>query len=111
MKQIEIELYTTNNQECPFEKWIRSLTTRTRAIIHKRMARLEAGNFGDAKRIKGTRGLYELRIHEGPGYRIYFGKKREVLVILLCGGKKGSQSQDILKAKQYWQDDTENHQE
>jgi len=90
---------------------VQSLTTPVRAIVHKRITRLEAGNFGDAKLIKGSRKLYELRIHEGPGYRVYFGKCDNILVILLCGGKKGTQSQDISKAKKYWQDYMENNRE
>ncbi|MBF5058634.1 type II toxin-antitoxin system RelE/ParE family toxin [Candidatus Neptunochlamydia vexilliferae] len=76
---------------------------------YKRIARLEVGNFGDAKAIKGCRGLYELRIHIGPGYRIYFGRQGNIMVILLSGGKKGTQRQDILKAGEYWQDYLENN--
>ena len=104
MKKIEIELYTTDTGKCPFEKWSDSLTIRVRAIIHKRITRLEVGHFGDAKSLKEFKGLYELRIHGGPGYRIYFGKKGNVIVILLYGGQKKTQSQDISKAKKYWQD-------
>lgn len=78
-------------------------------MVHKRIARLEAGNFGDAKVIKGAKRLYELRIHEGPGYRIYFGKCNNILVVLLYGSKKGSQAQGISKAKMYWQDYLENN--
>ena len=111
MKKIEIEFYTTANGKSPYVKWMDSLTISTRAIIHKRIARLEAGNFGDAKTLKGCRDLYELRIHEGPGYRIYFGKIKNILVVLLCGGKKGNQSQDIIKAKKYWEDYKENNEE
>jgi len=103
-----IEFYVAANGRSPFVKWVSSLSLGTRAIIHRRITRLEAGNFGDAKSIKGARGLYELRIHEGPGYRIYLGKRADVLVVLLCGGKKGTQRQDIIKAKEYWQDYLEN---
>ena len=109
MKKIELEFYITAGGKTPYVKWISSLNTRTRAIIHRRIARLEAGNFGDIQSIKGSRGLCELRIHEGPGYRIYFGKQANIIVVLLCGGKKGTQSQDILKAKGYWQDYLENN--
>ncbi len=111
MKEIEIELYIAANGKAPYIKWMSSLTVPARAIIRKRIVRLETGQFGDIKMIKGARGLYELRIHEGPGYRLYFGKRRETLVILLCGGKKGGQSQDIARAKKYWQDYMENSEE
>lgn len=111
MKKIEIEFYVSANGKSPYVQWIDSLTTSARAIIHKRITRLEVGNFGDAKVIKGYRGLYELRIHEGPGYRIYFGKRGNILIVLLCGGKKNSQAQDIIKAKKYWDDYIENSEE
>lgn len=67
-----------------------------------RINRLRMGNFGDCKPIKGITRLYELRIHFGPGYRLYFGKAKDKLVIILCGGDKGSQARDIEKAKEYW---------
>ncbi|MGE3954876.1 MAG: type II toxin-antitoxin system RelE/ParE family toxin [Parachlamydiales bacterium] len=52
--------------------------------------------------VKGAHGLYELRIHSGPGYRLYFGKRSKEVILLLCGGDKGSQSKDVEKAKIYW---------
>ncbi|MCB1068585.1 MAG: type II toxin-antitoxin system RelE/ParE family toxin [Simkania sp.] len=111
MSKIEIEFYITANGKSPYVKWMDALTISIRAIIHKRIARLEAGSFGDAKAINGCRGLYELRIHEGPGYRVYFGKLKNVLVVLLCGGKKGTQSRDVEKARKYWDDYKENNED
>ena len=90
---------------------MKSLTSQARAIVRKRLIRLELGNFGDAKSLKGTRELYELRIHEGPGYRVYYGKQKDILLILLCGGKKGTQSQYIAKVKEYWKDYLDNDEE
>jgi putative addiction module killer protein len=49
-------------------------------------------------------GVQELRIHFGPGFRVYFGRERDAVVILLCGGDKGSQDRDIEHAKDYWRD-------
>ena len=49
-------------------------------------------------------GVFELRIHYGPGYRVYYGELERVVVILLCGGTKRSQRRDIERAKAYWQD-------
>ena len=62
-----------------------------------RLDRIEDGNFGDAKSIGG--GVSELRIDYGSGYRVYFTRRGKSVVILLCGGDKGSQSQDIVRAK------------
>ncbi len=66
-----------------------------------RLRRLEQGNLGDAKHIKGR--LYELRLFFGPGYRIYFGKDGNSLIVLLAGGDKNSQEKDIRVALQYWE--------
>ena len=75
----------------------------TRAKILTRLDRLKLGNFGDCKTIE--EGVCELRIHYGPGgIRIYYGKIENKVVLLLCGGDKGSQSRDITKAKEYLKD-------
>lgn len=71
------------------------MTARTR--IARRVNRLANGNFGDAKAVGG--GVSELRFTVGPGYRVYFTKRGNLVVLLLCGGDKGSQSRDIEKAK------------
>ena len=73
-----------------------------RAIIRTRLDRMSLGNFGDSKIIKGSGGIWELRIDVGPGYQIYFGKKGSTVIILLVGGDKGSQARDITKATSYW---------
>lgn len=62
------------------------------------------GNYGDCKILKGTSGIYELRIDCGPGYRIYFGKDSNTIVVLLVGGDKKNQDKDIEKVKKYWLD-------
>lgn len=111
MKTIKLEYYVTTTGKSPFVKWMKSLAVSSRVIVLKRLARIEAGNFGDGKSIKGVRGVYELRIHEGPGYRVYYVRKGDTLVILLCGGKKGSQALDISKAKTYWKDYLENNED
>lgn len=66
------------------------------------MLRVEAGNFGDCEPVGD--GVTELRIHVGAGYRVYFGRHGKTVVILLCGGDKGSQAADIKRAKDYWAD-------
>jgi len=60
------------------------------------------GNFGDCKSLSES--IFELRIHYGSGYRVYFGDLDGVIVILLCGGTKRTQNQDINKAREYWQE-------
>lgn len=99
----EIEFYRTQNGRIPFTKWFESLRdTRVQARIEARLVLLEAGNFGDYRSV--GRGVFELRVHIGAGYRIYFGEVDNTVVLLLCGGDKSSQQRDIERAKMYWQD-------
>lgn len=82
-----------------YEAWLRKLKRkdpRTASRIQARVDRLVSGNPGDAEPIGG--GLSELRIHQGPGYRVYYWQQGEVLLILLCGGDKSTQPKDIEKA-------------
>jgi len=82
-----------------FKEWIRGLNDRiSQAIINARIRRVSAGNFGDTKLIRNN--IFELRIDFGPGFRVYFTKRKNVIVILLCGGDKSTQSKDIEKAEQ-----------
>jgi len=79
-----------------FSEWLKSLKdVRAAARIEIRIARVELGNLGDAKFIDG---IGELRIDYGPGYRVYFVKRGNTVVILLCAGDKSSQSRDIRRA-------------
>ena len=71
----------------------------TRAKILTRLDRLRFGNFGDCKTISD--GIAELRIHYGPGIRVYYSKIGSKIVLLLCGGDKSTQRKDINKAKEY----------
>ena len=65
-----------------------------------RLDRLEGGNFGDCQSVGS--GVFELRLHFGPGYRVYFGEVDRTIVLLLCGGDKSTQTRDIQRAKTYW---------
>jgi putative addiction module killer protein len=86
-----------------FSKWVDSnKDKRAAAIIRARLNRMRLGNFGDSKAVGG--GVEELRIDFGPGYRVYFGRDGESVVILLCGGSKQTQSKDIHTAQALWKD-------
>jgi putative addiction module killer protein len=96
-------------QSATFRKWQSNLRdAQAKASIAMRLQRLAAGNAGDSAPVGG--GISELRIHYGPGYRIYFQQKGEVLILLLCGGDKSTQDRDIRAAKQIaaqWSDNNE----
>lgn len=81
-----------------FRKWrTRLRDERARALVASRLDRLAYGHTGDAQAVGD--GVSELRIHYGPGYRVYFQRRGDVLVILLCGGDKSTQAKDIKTAK------------
>lgn len=81
-----------------FDTWLDALKDRTgKARILARLISAGLGNFGDAEPVGG--GISELRIHVGPGYRVYYTRKKKTLVFVLCGGDKSSQKKDIAKAK------------
>jgi putative addiction module killer protein len=86
----------------PFARWREKLDTTTRARVDTAIFRLEAGNFSAAK--GAGAGIFELRLDFGPGYRVYFGKDGETLVILLGGGTKKRQQLDIEAAQALWQE-------
>ena len=82
-----------------FSKWLKKLKdTRGKVSIIRRIARVTQGNFGDYKSVGDE--VWELRLTTGPGYRVYYTKKDDEIVILLVGGDKSTQTEDISKAKQ-----------
>ena len=89
-----------------FDRWLRGLRDRSAiARIQVRLDRLASGNPGDVKPVGG--GISEMRIHYGPGYRVYYMQRGPIVVILLSGGDKSSQEPDIAKAKEIaaqWKD-------
>ncbi|TNF36162.1 MAG: type II toxin-antitoxin system RelE/ParE family toxin [Gammaproteobacteria bacterium] len=87
----------------PYAEWLGALRdAKARARIIMQVDKLELGLSGDSKPVGG--GLSELRIHYGPGYRVYYGKVADALYLLLCGGDKSTQAWDIRKAHAYWAD-------
>lgn len=88
-----------------FSKWFKSLRDRIAVkAITKRLVRLAAGLYGDCKRIEN---IFELRVDVGPGYRIYFTKKENRIILLLVGGDKSTQGKDIALAKELAKQDIE----
>ena len=99
----EILRYQLPNGNQPFTEWLYAITDKkVRSRILTRLERLCAWNWGDTKLVHT--GIWELRFHFGPGYRVYFGLDGSVLVILLCGGDKSTQDTDIRRAREYWLD-------
>ncbi|WP_449417282.1 type II toxin-antitoxin system RelE/ParE family toxin [Phormidium nigroviride] len=99
----EIRRYITPDGKIPFLEWYNCLRDgKAQAKINARLERVILGNLGDYRSV--GEGVWELRINYGPGYRIYFGQIGETIVLLLCGGDKSTQQQDIEKAKEYWED-------
>src|SRR5688572_21445373 len=82
----------------PFTEWLAELRDRSaRARILARLERLEAGNFGDVRFLRD--GVSEMRIDWGPGYRLYFGREGQTVIVLLCGGDKRKQDADIPRGR------------
>lgn len=99
----QVRVYVSKEGQSPYSEWIQDLKdVRGRAIIRTRVNRVRTGNFGNCESV--GEGVFELKINFGPGYRVYFGREGADLVLLLCGGDKGSQDRDIKKAHEYWLD-------
>ena len=93
-----------------FDKWFRQLKDiRAAARIQMRLDRLAAGNPGDVKPVGG--GISELRIDYGPGYRVYYQQRGDVLIVLLHGGDKSSQAKDIKRARELAEEWVDNDQD
>jgi putative addiction module killer protein len=81
-----------------FAEWMSEQSDEIVRIVVERIERVKNGNFGDHHPIQDAKGILELRIHFGPGYRIYYSRRGQEIIILLCGGNKSSQKRDIKKA-------------
>ena len=99
---IELRYYLASDGKSPFEDWFSRLDAVAAAKVAVALARLEQGNLSNAKGVGD--GVLEYRINWGPGYRVYFGRDGDVLVILLTGGAKQRQPKDIATAKANWTD-------
>ncbi|MGC9225212.1 MAG: type II toxin-antitoxin system RelE/ParE family toxin [Terracidiphilus sp.] len=97
---IEIRQYVDRLGRTPFLRWFDAVNIGAQARVATAIERLEHGNLSAVKSVGA--GVQELRIDFGPGYRIYFGRDGERLVILLAGGEKKRQQADIARAKELW---------
>jgi putative addiction module killer protein len=99
---LDLRYYLAVDGRSPFEEWFSGLDAAAGAKVSVALARVGQGNISNAKGV--GEGVLEYRINWGPGYRVYFGRDGEVLVILLTGGTKKRQPRDIERAKALWAD-------
>jgi putative addiction module killer protein len=99
---LDIRYYLAREGRNPFEDWFGSLDPVARAKVTVAIARLGQGNLSNVKGV--GEGVLEYRINFGPGYRVYFGRDGETVVILLTGGTKKRQQHDISAAIEMWRD-------
>ncbi|MEX2091934.1 MAG: type II toxin-antitoxin system RelE/ParE family toxin [Pirellulales bacterium] len=99
---IQVVEYEDEHGGHPFSKWFETLNTPAALKVRTAIARMENGNLSNVEPV--GEGVSECKVHFGPGYRIYFGKDGQNLVILLGGGTKKRQSRDIAIARRHWRD-------
>jgi putative addiction module killer protein len=98
-KTFEVKEYTEGGRSA-FAEWFNDLDPVTGARVDRYVRRLETGNFGAAKPLRD--GVFELRLDFGPGYRVYYGREGQKIIILLGGGSKRRQDADIAAAVERW---------
>ncbi|MDF1848281.1 MAG: type II toxin-antitoxin system RelE/ParE family toxin [Parvibaculaceae bacterium] len=99
---MRVETYLDVKGNSPFTEWYDGLDSQAAAKVSVAITRIELGNLSNLKSLGG--GLFEHRMHFGPGYRIYLGKDGAAFVILLGGGTKRRQQKDIEAAKDRWRE-------
>jgi putative addiction module killer protein len=100
---MKVEYYIAEDGAKPVIEWLSRLKDKkAKARIELRVLSIELGNLGDTKSVGD--GVHALRIHIGPGYRVYYGVRNKLAILLLCGGSKGSQKNDVARAKEYWKE-------
>jgi putative addiction module killer protein len=101
-KSVEVVEYLDPYDRSPYAQWFDGLNAPAAAKVALALTRLSQGNFSNAKSVGG--GVHEYKIDFGPGYRMYFGRDGEQLILLLGGGTKKRQPKDIAEALSCWQD-------
>ena len=99
---IEIREYIDAEGRSPYARWFNRLNAQAAAKVATALVRMEQGNLSSVNGVGS--GVFESRIDFGPGYRVYFGKDGDVLIVLLGGGTKQRQHQAIATAKDLWRD-------
>ena len=99
---MEIREFIDVDGRTPFAKWFDRLDARAAAKVATALVRMEQGNLSNVKGVGS--GVFECRIDSGPGYRVYFGKDGDTLIVLLGGGTKRRQQQDIETARMLWRE-------
>ena len=97
---MEIREFLDARGGSPFASWFDDLDAQAAAKVTVALTRMERGNLSNAKAVGG--GVQEFRIDWGPGYRLYFGRDGDTLIILLCGGTKRRKQDDIAEAQAHW---------
>lgn len=97
---LEIELFLTDDGTAPFTNWFEGLSGDVADRVRVALLRMGQGNLGDSKSV--GQGVHEHRLHFGPGYRVYFGRDGQRLIVLLVGGSKRTQTKDIKAAQLLW---------
>jgi putative addiction module killer protein len=95
----ELILYRDSSKRFPYSEWIQGLDGKTAGRIRSYVGRLKSGNFGNSRSV--GHGVVELKIDFGSGYRVYYLRDGEEIVVVLCGGDKSSQAGDIVRAWGY----------
>ncbi len=97
----EVRVFKLQNNKEPFNDWIQSLPLDVKNIIDAYISRIRLG--GGQKNVRNLGdSVFEIKINHGPGYRVYFSYDGNIVILLLIGGNKSTQSKDIKKAKIYW---------
>lgn len=100
---MEILRYVKEDGSEPYSDWLSALRdVQAKIAIRRRIDRFAAGNPGNTRSLRD--GVSELKVDMGPGYRVYYALHGQTVVLLLCGGSKGTQDADITKAVSYWDD-------
>lgn len=99
---IELREYVDPDGRKPFRRWFDGLDGHAAARVDRALSRLASGNTSNVRVLSG--GVSEVKIDFGPGYRVYFGREGDVIVVLLGGGDKKRQQRDIAQARERWTD-------
>ena len=99
---VALRFYQTESGRRPAEEWLDALDASARIIVDARLARVRSGLMGSTRSLGD--GVHELKLDFGPGYRIYFARTAEIVILLLAAGEKKSHRRDIIRAKEYRRD-------